>query len=417
MVIRNRTGTPPAPFTQEMDLFGRRKVAAPFTVFESKLLSDKRALIWDEELSGAGASSTYGESAVTLSVTSPGEYAIRQTKMRFYYQPGKMLEINATGVIGSSENVISRVGYFNSSAVAPFDSEFDGVFFENRQGTLYIVQVRSDGTEVAIPRDEWNVDKFNGNGLEDNPSGVILDPDAGQIFKFDVEWLGIGAVIFSFNINGAVYEAHRINNGNGSYTKPYIVSPNHSIRYEIRSITGPGSMHCVCGTVQSSGGLDLSFTGAIRTASRKADIFDTGTEGAVDTLFPLLSIRLKENYLDATIIPLYLSIVNTTKAVFGWSFILNPTITGVDQASWVALQESAVEYDISRDPTNTLTGGVEIDSGYVSDNNESIDHELINALRLGVTIAGARDELVLAVWRNSAVGESFLGSLSWREIL
>ena len=60
-------------FTDEaaLDAFGRRRVSMPFTLFDSKLLGDSRALRWDDvQVSGSGTPSTYeaNKSSVTIAV-------------------------------------------------------------------------------------------------------------------------------------------------------------------------------------------------------------------------------------------------------------------------------------------------------------------------------------------------------------
>lgn len=86
-----------------IDAFGRMRVADPNTLFDSKMLWDKQPLIWDEEITnGSGnATSTHSvtDSRVRMHVEA-GDTIIRQTFMRFNYQPGKSQQAMFTGVIG-----------------------------------------------------------------------------------------------------------------------------------------------------------------------------------------------------------------------------------------------------------------------------------------------------------------------------
>jgi len=90
-IISNRIGKFENGFIY--DAFARQRVSEPFTLWDSKLLGDNRALFWDDaETSGGGTGSTYTANhssvALDVSATTAGT-RVRQTKQRFNYQPGK----------------------------------------------------------------------------------------------------------------------------------------------------------------------------------------------------------------------------------------------------------------------------------------------------------------------------------------
>lgn len=69
--------------------------------------------------------------------------------------------------------------------------------------------------------------------------------------------------------------------------------------------------------------------------------------------------------------------------------------------------------------TNTVTGGVQLDSGYLTSTAQSrggLDTAINNALHLGADINGVVDSIVLAVTPIDANADVF-GTLSWREII
>jgi len=73
---------------------------------------------------------------------------------------------------------------------------------------------------------------------------------------------------------------------------------------------------------------------------------------------------------------------------------LNPDIAGTAQV-YTGLENSAIEYYVG-DGTNVVTNGFLIDSKY-GQGNSSIQSSIDNILRLGATIAGESDILVISV--------------------
>jgi len=144
------------------DGFGRLRVSNPETIFELSHIYDKQPLLVNE-ITATGASSTHlpNESTVRMDVTSTtGSRIVRQTRNYFQYQPGKSLQVIATGVLSTHSG-----------------------------GTLYAVK-RSyvSGSQV-----DTRVQVTNGN----------IDCTKSQIFALDsVEWLGVGSVVMAAIING-----------------------------------------------------------------------------------------------------------------------------------------------------------------------------------------------------------------------
>jgi hypothetical protein len=115
------------------------------------------------------------------------------------------------------------------------------------------------------------------------------------------------------------------------------------------------------------------------------------------------------------------SLLCTSSADTLWSLILNPTVAGVDAASWVPVGgNSSAEYDISRGNTNTLSGGTAIASGYAratATGTGEVSFLLNSAVRPGIAIDGAQDELVFAAQNVTSGAETYYAQMSWREPL
>lgn len=396
-----------------VDAFGRLRVSNPLTVFNSKQIFDNQPLFWDDQqTSGGGTSSVYSQPNASSTLSVGGLTAgtrVRQTRRRFNYQPGKSQLYMFTGVLGAAATGITRrVGAFDAA---------NGVFFEQISTGLRVC-VRSSVTGVAVDscvaQASFNKDVMDGAGS----SGVTFLPASAQIFFIDFEWLGTGRVRFGIVRRGLMIVAHEFYGSNESgVSTVWSSTPNFPGRFEI-SNSGAGaaaSLVHICMTVVSEGGQEI--IGFSRSVDRGASGFATAAGN--NDIYPLVSLRLKSGAnLAATVSMLRVSIVNSTNSTFRWGLYLNPTIAGVDAASWVSDNNTSLEYDISRNNTNKVSGGILLGSGYGSDSVNMIVSEIGQQVRLGSTIAGVADQLVLAVQTvGVTTAETYLASVTFSEDL
>jgi hypothetical protein len=389
-----------------LDAFGRFRVSTPTTIFDSKQLHDKDPLRWAEKTSGAGAS-TYVPARVCteLSVTSGTDSVVRQTKQRFVYQPGRSLLILSTGVLARTAvaaGATSRVGFFDDD---------NGLFFELADTTMNVVR-RSNGADLErVPQSSWNIDKLDGTG----PSSVTLDPTKAQIFGLDLQWLGVGRVRMVFDIGGQVIPVHEFQQANVRDVV-YMINSNLPVRYELLSTGGARTMDHICVSVTGEG--VVSPAGVAKSVDRGISTITANGGQYV----PLVSLRLKSSHLNAAVLPIGVNVLSPSAAEFLWRLVLNPTVAGVDAASWVGLADSAVEYDISRDNTNLISGGTVIASDYggggpSANAPSSPGQNLDLQMRLGADVDGARDEYVLCAAPLTGTNETLVGKIGFRELL
>ncbi|MDX5586499.1 MAG: hypothetical protein QNK20_16555 [Aureibaculum sp.] len=388
---------------QNLDATGRLRVSELTTLIDLKQTVDNIPLFYDQELNGAATAvhSTLN-AEVVMSVTNNGDYAIRQTKMRFNYQTGKSYLILETfDSMEVQTDVTKRVGYFNSNDVAPFDSDKDGFWFESSD-QIYTVVEKAGTVTSKTAQSDWNVDKLDGTG----PSGITADWSLGQILIMDMLWLGKAGIRWYIEIDNMPILFH-VDNYANTIKEVYISNPNHSVRYEIRSTGGAGSMSQVCSTVAIEG--SRNKTGIIKGHNVGTTKLDANTK---DTTYAAMGIRLKSAYLTAEVDLLVFSLLGTTADSFLWELRSNPTVAGT--FTYVDEPNSALQ--IARGATaNTITGGDIIDNGYVY--QKASERAVIeNALRLGTKINGTRDEFVLMVTPLSN-GLDVYTSFTGREIL
>jgi hypothetical protein len=393
------------------DAFGRVRVSNPQTLYDSKQLADNQPLFWDDaETVGSGTSSTYNtnQSSTTLAVSAiTMGTRVRQTKQRFNYQPGKSQQIFMTFNMHSSDaGITKRLGYFDQK---------NGVLFESMGTSLYMtVRTFTSGsaTDIQVEQSNWNIDSLDGTGI----SGITLDISKTQILIIDFEWLGVGSIRIGFVINGIIYYVHMFQNANIN-TVVYMSIPNLPCRYEI-SNDGTGavsSLTHICSSVSSEGGVNI--TGMTRSVDRGSTGFATL---ANSSYYPILAIRLKSTHLFATINILNITILNTTTSTFLWKLWLNPTVVGT-ALSFSELGNSAIEYSNATTNATTLTdgSGIILISSYDQDANFSRLARLytpsVTDLKLGSTIAGVSDIIVVAVAVIDGGAETFYASLIFTE--
>jgi len=393
------------------DAFARSRVSNPLTLFDSKQIFDNQPLFWDDsEVSGSGTSSTHSapkaRTQLAVGASTAGK-RVRQTFMRFNYQPGKSQLVIMTGVLGSGESGIT-------SEIGMHDDD-NGIFYRCDDGVLYTV-VKSSGSgsavDNAIAQSSWNIDPMDGTG----DSGLTLDPDTTNIYFFDFEWLGVGSVRMGVFIDGSPYYTHAFHHAN-SLTEVYMSTPNLPLRYSIENdgTGGASTLDHICSTVISEGGSpDL---GILRYKSTEGTHIDASTE---NTVYALLGIKLKAAYLGASVKLISVSTQIQTGAENGeWILKMNPTVAGTFT---YANETNSAIMTASGATANTVTGGVDITGGFAFSitggaGSGAMETFITNALRLGAAIDDTVDEIVLC-WRpvGGTAGHDVEASMTWREM-
>jgi len=383
------------------DAFGRLRTAEPRTLFDSKQLYDNQPLFWDDqETSGSGTSSSHNpntaSTTISVGATTAGTRT-RQTFQRFNYQPGKSLFIAMTAqMITPASGLVAQVGYFDDD---------NGLFFESNGTAVNVVRrTNVTGTPVdeSIDSASWNIDPMDGTGA----SGITIDPTKVQILFIDMEWLGVGRARMGFYVGGTAYYCHEFTHAN-QLDKVYMSTPNLPIRYSISNdgTAAASSMQHICSTVISEGGQE--HTGILRHK-------DSGSVAALSsgTVYALLGVRLKSGYLGANILMEAISAVATSSNDKAhWELRFNPTVAST--FTYADETNSAVQI-ASGVKANTVTGGTEVGGGYFSD-AAPVAAVVQNALRLGATIGGTLDTLVLCC-RPITNNITVEASLTWREL-
>ena len=394
------------------DAFGRQRVSAPHTIWESKLLHDAAPLLWDDQqTAGSGTAVAHSSvlARVRMSVSSAtAGTRTRQTFRRFNYQSGKSQLVFATYVMGDGvEGITKRVGLFDDN----------NGFYVEQSGSSFGFGIRSKVSgsviDTFISCNDWNI--RSGFPITFGQQLIpIINPAFTNIFVLDYEWLGTGTVRYGFVMDGIIQYFHQQHHANRT-TGVYISTPNLPMRYEIAangSNTEAAFLDQICNTVISEGGFEE--TGVIRWAELASSRDATST----DSIYPVMGVRLKATALDQTINLEAIELLGEDTGNYSWYLLMNPTVAST--GTLVVTNETNSDIQTLRGTSvNTLSGGTYIDGGFFTAGQVmktvSISEVVQNALRLGANIAGTPDEIWLGV-RGHAAGLGYRGSIQWREL-
>ena len=374
-----------------LDAFGRFRVSAPFTLFDSAHRYQDNGLFDTATTGTASAVHATDTSTVALNVsTGSGDQVIRETKRVFPYQPGKSLLILNTFVMNEAKTGLrQRVGYFGAE---------NGIFIEQDGTTINLVKrsyITGSAVDTKIAKANWNGDKLDGNG----ESGFTLDLTKSQIFWVDIEWLGVGSVRCGFIINGRYVVCHTFHHAN-LLDSVYMTTATLPIRYEITNTAATASasvLKQVCSTVISEGGYEKRVAPLVARMT---------TDTTVGTSFePLITIRLASNRLDAVVLLNKYSVLGLTSDIFEFALIKNATLTG---ASFDTTTFDSVDFDVA---ATALTGGTILRAEYLESTKQSSPQLDVNGgynfgLQLGRTIGGTSDTLTVAARVLSGTGDA-----------
>jgi hypothetical protein len=171
----------------------------------------------------------------------------------------------------------------------------------------------------------------------------------------------------------------------------------------------------VCSTVISEGGYELrGLQQAVSIPINAARTF-----AAANTYYPIISIKLRTDRLDAIVILTALSILGDgDNKNYNWQVRASGTTTG---GQWLSAgSDSAVQYNITG---TSFAGGRILASGYVSSNNQSspsvdILKEALFKFQLERNyFTSTPYELTLVAAANSSSGTTGMyASVDWEEI-
>jgi hypothetical protein len=332
--------------------------------------------------------------------STTGSKVIRQTKNVMRYIPGRGATLAFAIRLDTPQvGIRRRFGLFDDN---------NGVFFEDNGGTYsYVIRSSVTGitTETRVYRDEWNGEKFDGNGW----TGVTADPTKQQMISINYEWYGAGIIQFAWLMKNETVASHTFENSN---TNPgvWCSTPFLPIRLEIENITGVAGTHYL---YQGSNSLiqegEPEKLGTLLSISNPI----TGTTmSSANTFYPIISIRLKSNNLTGVMLLRSLQAATDDNTNVYWQLLQNATLTG---GTWVNHPDpnSFMQYNITQ---TAVSGGDDLLSGFVINGSGAlVDLDVRAALQLGRSGIGTISDTYTLVCASPNTNKKALAVLNWIE--
>jgi hypothetical protein len=380
----------------------RLKVSPFQTVFFNTFQYGKETDVWDERIVGVGtATHNVAASNVIMQVgVTTGSKVIRQTKNVMRYIPGRPATLAfAIRLETPQVGIRRRFGLFD---------EYNGAYFEDDGGTYsYVIRTSTSGitTEVRVSRDDWNGEKFDGNGW----TGVIADPTKQQMISISYEWYGAGTVEFNWLMKGETIRSHKFDNSN-SLDKVWCSTPFLPIRVEIENVTGVAGTHYI---YQGSNSLiQEGEPEKLGTLVSIANPITGTTMTSANTFYPIVSIRLKSDDLSAVMLLRSLQAATNDNTNIYWKLIQNATNTG---GTWVDHPDpnSFMQYNITETAT---TGGTTLLNGFVVGGGSALINVDDRAdLQLGRSGIGTISDTYTLACASPNTNKAALAVLNWIE--
>lgn len=362
-----------------IDIGSRVRVSQINTHGDLKLLNSDKNLLWESVGTGTGV---FNNNVFTLSV-SPGQYFIRATKRYFPYFSGKsqMLEMSFES-FNFETDIIKRFGYFSSNDSLPYDLNYDGFFLEN------------DGVNIKLKVLNNGVEKLNLDWTQwDNYSEIFkYDWAKFNVIMFDFLWLGGTALRVFLNIDGVFVLAHTFKYasiGFGTFLK----SPNHKIRYEIRSTLGTGSFKQISSQISTEGQPNIAECSSYRTVYSPSIVYPT-----IGTKYPIKSLKLKTSHRDVfSQLSSAYALISSAGENALITFDINPVLSS--PLAYTNVEESCMQEANGNGIITVVSSNIITEGFFVtSNNNGNVNFENNNILSVfGSTLNNKMDEIVMCI--------------------
>lgn len=345
------------------------------TLGDYKTLGADEALLLENVGTGTGS---WANNTYSMSVAS-GQYLIRKTRKYHPYLSGKSQQVELT-VIGFT-------------------------------GTISLV-VQNNGVDVfRVAQTSWNINTLAGH-----------DWSTFNVVIFDFLWLG-GAMLRTFVVTADGIILVDMRNVAGSIAGLIFKSPNHPIRYEIRSdgvnttkrmgyfssnavapydsnkdgfwlesvsASATGSMDYVCSQVSTEGSIaEAGKARAIKSSHVPVSLATVGTT------YPMLGLRLNSSFRDKYVkLEGGSVLVSTTNDQLLLTLQLNPTLSA--PLTYTSVPNSAAQSALGDGIITVSSEGTVLFAKEVTQKTiVDMDLEKDFLSVLGITIADVSDQLIL----------------------
>ena len=373
-----------------VDASGRQRVGQLTTLFDGKTLGVDDSDVFSNVGTGTGS---WANNMYNMSVTS-GQYFIRQTKRWFPYFSGKSQLVEVTCDNFQTEaGVQKRIGYFSSSAVAPYTASLDGFWIED-DGTKKVLKIYNNGTE-KVSVDFTAMDNY----------AVVSSYDFSNftVMAFDFLWLGGAILRFWLKTELGFVLVHSVNYS-GTDTATFTLSSNQPLRYEVRGTSAAGSLRYICSQIATEG--SLNEAGKTKGIYNSTDI----TTNSTTTTYALLGVRKLTSFRDVAVQIIEMGVVNTSQNDSGMLLLLkNPTLS----AALTYGTNGKIETALATNQTVSADGYVIATAPAGLQGSSSVMKENFLSF-LGNDIANVMDQYILA-YRPASANQAVRGLINIKE--
>ena len=334
----------------EFSVGGKQKVSTEIIMYAFTPIGAKNTTTISDETSG-GASATLNNTipAEVLScTTSAGDHIKRTTDQYNKYVTGSTSSLNLVIQVGDTgkANVIRRWGIYDDE---------NGFFFELNGTTLYVVKrSKSTGTVVdtKIAQTDWNKDKADGSGGQENLSGYDIDVSKTNLY--------------AINFRGTVEVQFAVYNGDEKITLHKVTHVGNDIGKMCSSLNLPLRWEQLnSGTAASTS--EMYLMGATLTADATVFQFTRTTTGyllesvavSANVWKPVMSIR--PGQFRTWLFPHQVSVYSTIPLMGRIRSSSNAALIG---STW-AITQSKAQIDTA---ASVLVAGSDFGSNFVAAN-------------------------------------------------
>lgn len=265
-------------------------------------------------------------------------------------------------------------------------------------------RTRTGLADVAtfIPQTSWNIDKMDGRSL----TGVVLDPTKGNVFEIQQQYLGYGAILFSVENPGlGTFQCvHRIEYANANVS-PNMTSPFMRLEMEIENSGNTTNLTFYSASL-------AGFVEGNQLPMRDLRGFGNSKASVGTSYVSIISFRVSRVFVDrvnrAPCWPHLLSYACEATKPVECVFVINPTLAGEADWTFIDSSDSIMEYDVT---STTITGG-RIVGQFVLGKSDNFQMTLPD--HYGHICLDAGEIITLAARATSGTAD-VSASLSWEE--
>lgn len=281
---------------------------------------------------GSGSVTHSGQFALVESGSATSSSGTIKSNRILEYHPGMGGLCRFTAIFGT--------GTEDNTQIAGIGSTTDGFFF-GYNGSSFGICRRVGSTDHWTAQSSWSDDVMDGSGK----SGMMLNPQNGNVYQIRYQWLGFGAITFWIEdqSTGIFVKVHEISYANQN-TDTSVNNPS----FPFYAYSGNGLSNSTSILIKIPS-IAMFVEGSINNIyhTRNAKDNEKTISGATET--NILTIRNKSIYQSVTnlvdIQPDFISIAvdGTKNAVI--RFYINATLGGSPSYTDISTNKSVVDYD------------------------------------------------------------------------